>query len=170
MDKSTAKVLAVCLNPDPGIPKLPVESVKLVPELGLERDYHSGKFVRHRYLQKKDPDRLNNRQVLLIDTALLARLEQEDIQLSPGQMGENMVLEGTDLMSLELGTRLSIGETLLELTEVRDPCAQLNASHPDLFAATLKEIDGELVYNAGMFASILKGGTVQAGDPVQLEE
>ncbi|GER86859.1 hypothetical protein KDW_10210 [Dictyobacter vulcani] len=49
-----------------------------------------------------------------------------DIHLGPGTMGENIVLQGLTLMQVPLGTRLSVGEALLELTEVRIPCKHTN--------------------------------------------
>jgi MOSC domain-containing protein YiiM len=161
-------VLAVCRKADPGIPKIEVESIQLLEGIGVEGDYHAGQYVRHRYLAKKDPTQPNHRQVLLVDTVILEDLKKRDIQLGPGQMGENMLLDGIDLMSLEVGTRLAVGETLLEVSEIREPCSQLNGSHPNLFQAVKGEQGGEMIYNAGIFARIINGGTVEPGHPVRV--
>ena len=69
-------------------------------------------------------------------------------------------------MTLAIGTRLEIGETLLELTEIRNPCFQLNEMHPRLLKAVATKVDGKVRRNAGMMTRILKGGMVQPGDPV----
>ena len=159
-------VLAVCVNPSPGIPKIQVDSIQLLEELGVEGDYHAGEKVRHRYLAKKDPDMPNRRQVLLIDAQILGDLVKAGIQLSPGQMGENMVFYGINVMALKIGTRLAAGDALLEISEVRDPCRQLNDSHPDLYLAVIKEINGEERYTAGVFARVIRGGKVNTGDPI----
>ena len=159
-------VLAVCKNANPGIPKIQADSILLVEDFGVEGDYHAGKKIRHRYLAKKDPDKPNHRQVLLIDSKILGDLDKSGIHIVPGQMAENIVCYGINVMALKIGTKLSAGEARLEITEVRDPCRQLNHSHPDLYQAVIHEINGEEIYTAGIFARILKGGKVDAGDKI----
>ena len=91
-------VIAVCKKAEPGLPKLVVNAIQLIENYGVEGDYHAGEFVRHRYLAKKDPTRPNLRQVLLIDTKILADITTQDIHLEPGMMGENMIIDGIGLM------------------------------------------------------------------------
>ena len=159
-------VLAVCKNAKPGVPKIQVDSIQLVEEFGVEGDYHAGKKIRHRYLAKKDPEMLNHRQVLLIDAQILGDLQKVGIRLVPGQMAENIVCYGINVMALDIGTRLAAGEALLEITEVRDPCKQLNESHPDLYQAVIQEVNGEESYTAGVFARIIRGGKVETGNSI----
>ena len=83
-------------------------------------------------------------------------------------MAENIVCYGINVMALEIGTRLSAGEALLEVTEVRDPCHQLNESHPDLYQAVIQEINGEERYTAGVFARIIRGGKVDTGNSIYM--
>jgi MOSC domain-containing protein YiiM len=163
---SHGEVVAVCKKAQPGIPKIQVEAIHLLEDFGVEGDYHAGKFVRHRYLAKKDPTVPNMRQVLLIDTTMLAYLANQDIHLEPGMMGENLVLDGISIMDLSLGTQLVVGETLLEMTEIRNPCYQLNESHPQLLKCVENSGKGSDSRNAGMMARILKGGWVRPGDSV----
>ena len=159
-------VLAVCKNTNPGVPKIQVDSIQLLEEFGVEGDYHAGTKIRHRYLAKKDPEQPNHRQVLLIDTQILGDLQKADIKLVPGQMAENIVCHGINVMALDIGTRLAAGEALLEITEVRDPCKQLNESHPDLYQAVIQEVSGEERYTAGVFARIIRGGKVDTGNSI----
>lgn len=56
-----------------------VDSIELIENIGVAGDYHTGKFVRHRYLAKKDPTRPNLRQVLLTDTSIFAELAIKNI-------------------------------------------------------------------------------------------
>src|SRR5579859_7394364 len=93
-------VIAVCRNPEPGLPKPVVDAVHLIENWGVEGDYHAGSLVRHRYLAKKDPTRPNMRQVLLMDAVVFAELAQNDIHIGPGMMGENITIEGPDVMQL----------------------------------------------------------------------
>ena len=161
-------VQTVCKSSNPGLPKHPEVSIHLIENFGIEGDYHAGELIRHRYLVGKDPSRKNNRQVLLMDSGIYAGLAAQGIVLKPGMLGENILLDGIDIMDLPLGAILQIGESELELTEVRNPCYQLNEMHPGLEKAVQPIIDGQPHKNAGMLAVILKGGQVQAGDSVKV--
>ncbi|MCK5795113.1 MAG: hypothetical protein KAH12_10420 [Anaerolineales bacterium] len=132
----------------------------------MEGDYHAGAKIRHRYLAKKDPEQPNHRQILLIDTQILGNLGKVGIKLVPGQMAENIVCYGISVMALEKGGHLAAGEALLEITEVRDPCKQLNERHPDLYQAVIQEINGKERYTAGVFARVLRAGKVDTGNSI----
>jgi MOSC domain-containing protein YiiM len=166
--RNTASVLAVCLKKEPGLPKMPVEAVRLVENHGVEGDYHAGKTIRHRYLARKDPTRPNNRQVLLVDAEIIDQVEKLGIRLKPGELGENITLEGIDLMALAVGTRLQIGPALVELTEAREPCHQLDGIHPGLQDAVRTETKGQSQPRAGMLGVVLTGGMVKPGDRVRV--
>ena len=159
-------VVAVCRNPEPGLPKPAVASVRLIEDWGVEGDYHAGKQVRHRYLVAKDPTRRNDRQVLLVDAAVYAELAGQGIQIGPGMMGENITVQGIDLLSLATGTRLSIGAAVLEVTEIRNPCLQLNGINPGLLKAVVKKEQGQITKKAGIMTRVLTGGDVRAGDQI----
>jgi MOSC domain-containing protein YiiM len=161
-------VIALCKKAEPGIPKLEVDAIQLLENFGVAGDYHAGEFVRHRYLAKKDPTRPNLRQVLLIDTTILADLADQGIDLQPGWMGENIIVEGISVMTLPLGTQLEIGAAVLEITEVRNPCYQLDEMHPGLLKAVETSGPGPDPRNAGMLARIIVGGWVKPDDQMNI--
>jgi MOSC domain-containing protein YiiM len=160
--------MAVCRKSEPGLPKLEVEAIQLIENIGVSGDYHAGKLVRHRFLAKKDPTQPNLRQVLLADTSIQADVSAQGIALKPGMLGENVLVDGIKVMALAVGTRLELGEALLELTGVRNPCHQLNEMHPDLLKAVATKVDGQVCRNAGMLARVLRGGWVRPGDPARV--
>ncbi len=160
------RVIAVCRNPEPGLPKPVVKHIYLLEDLGVEGDYHAGKYVRHRYLAKKNPTRRNMRQVLIVDANAYSELEQNGIRVGPGSMGENITVEGITLMELAEGTRLTVGDAIVEITEVRKPCVQLNDINPKLLKAVTSLEDGKKVYKAGIMTRILQAGWVRAGDRI----
>lgn len=84
-------------------------------------------------------------------------------------MGENVTTRGIDLLALPAGTRLHIGdEAILEVTGLRNPCAQLDRLQPGLMAATLdRDEGGNLVRKAGIMAIVLAGGEVRTGDLIE---
>ncbi|MFL5666610.1 MAG: MOSC domain-containing protein [Ktedonobacteraceae bacterium] len=161
-------VVAVCRNPQPGLPKPIVDAVHLIEDWGIEGDYHGGHLVRHRYLAKKDPTRPNLRQILLVDNAVFADLAALDIQIGPGMMGENITVEGIAVMELAAGTRLQIGPALVEVTEIRNPCYQLNGIDRRLLKAVVTKEQGQIRFKAGIMARILQGGWVRPGDQIIL--
>ena len=133
---------------------------------GVEGDYHAGKKVRHRYLAKKYPSMPNQRQVLLVDAQTLTELAQEAIALTPGMMGENITVSGLPLMTLPIGTHLRLGEAMLEITEIRTPCKQLNEIDTRLLKAVTKKEQGKKMPKAGVMARVLHSGWVRAGDSI----
>ena len=86
-------------------------------------------------------------------------------------MGENVTTRGIDLLGLPVGTRLHLGGgAIVELTGLRNPCAQLDRIQPGLMAAVLdRDPQGGLVRKAGVMAIVLSGGDVQAGDSIRVE-
>lgn len=163
---TTGTVLAVCRNAEPGLPKPVVDTIHLLADLGVEGDYHAGKFVRHRYLAKKYPTRRNVRQVLIVDASAFQELAQENIRIGPGMMGENITVEGIAIMRLPEGTRLAVGTAVVETTEVRKPCQQLNGINPSLLNAVTFKENGKKVFKAGIMTRVLKEGWVKAGDRI----
>ena len=86
-------------------------------------------------------------------------------------MGENITTRGVDLLGLPAGTRLRLGDTaVVEVTGLRNPCAQLNQIQPGLMAATLgRDAQGDLVRKAGVMSVVLTGGEVRPGDLIRVE-
>ena len=92
------------------------------------------------------------------------------LTVAPGKMGENITTRGIDLLSLSEGTRLRLGsDAIVEVTGLRNPCAQIEAFKPGLLAAVLDRTpEGVLIRKAGVMAIVLQGGTVRAGDAIEL--
>ena len=86
-------------------------------------------------------------------------------------MGENVTARGVDLLGLPTGARLRLGETaLIEITGLRNPCAQLDGLQPGLMSAVLdRDAGGNLVRKAGVMGIVLAGGEVRPGDPIAVE-
>jgi MOSC domain-containing protein YiiM len=78
---------------------------------------------------------------------------------------------GVDLLGLPTGARLHLGDTaIVEVTGLRNPCAQLDRIQPGLMGATLERAqDGSLVRKAGIMAVVLAGGDIRPGDPIRVE-
>ena len=94
------------------------------------------------------------RQVLLVDSETL-----EAMNLSPGIIRENITTSGLNVNGLEIGQKLRVGETYLEVSAVCTPCDQLERIRPGL----RKEMWGR----RGMLCRVIEGGMIWQGDPIE---
>jgi MOSC domain-containing protein YiiM len=147
------------------------DSIRLLVGLGVEGDAHAGITVKHRSRVARDPSQPNLRQVHLIHAELHDELRDAGFAVSPGQMGENVTTEGVDLLRLPTGARLHLGgAAVVEITGLRNPCAQLDRIQSGLMAATLgRDEHGNLVRKAGIMGVVLTAGAVRPGDPIEVE-
>jgi MOSC domain-containing protein YiiM len=91
--------------------------------------------------------------------------------VSVGQMGENVTTQGVDLLGLPTGARLHLGDVaVVEVTGLRNPCAQLDRIQQGLMAATLgRDKNSNLIRKAGIMGVVLVAGEVRPGDPIRVE-
>lgn len=148
--------------------KEPQLSIQLLAGLGVEGDGHLGTTVQHVYDKRKDPGRLNLRQVHLLQSEIFAELAEKGFDLRPGDIGENITTRGLDLLGLPVGARLHLGDSaIVELTGLRSPCVQMDRFRQGLMAAMLdRDGQGRLVRKSGVMGIVIEGGTVYAGDVV----
>jgi MOSC domain-containing protein YiiM len=164
-------VTAVSLGASHEFSKPNRERVRLLAGLGVEGDAHQGVTVQHLSRVARDPTQPNLRQVHLIHAELHDELRAGGFTVLPGEMGENVTTRGVDLLALPTGTRLHLGGTaVVEVTGLRNPCAQLDRFQPGLLPAVLgRDEYGGLVRKAGVMAVVLAGGDVRPGDRVRVE-
>lgn len=164
-------VMAVSRSPMHTFTKPKQDHIRLLAGLGVEGDAHLGETVRHRSRVARDPSQPNLRQIHLIHAELHDELQAAGFAVSAGQMGENVTTRGVDLLRLPTGTRLHLGETaVVEVTGLRNPCAQLDHFQRGLMAAVLlRDEHGTLIRKAGVMAIVLAGGEVRPGDPITVE-
>ena len=97
-----------------GIPKRAIESAELT-EAGIVGDewrfpFHGGR----------------RKAVLLVTTEGLDDVIAQGFALFPGALGDNLTTRGLNRHALQLGQRLRAGTAVIELTQIRTPCATLN--------------------------------------------
>jgi MOSC domain-containing protein YiiM len=166
----TATVTAVFRSPTHTMRKMLEPSIRLLTGLGVEGDAHMGVTVKHRSRVAADPTQPNLRQVHLIHSELHDILHTRGFQVQAGEMGENITTRGLDLLALPVGSRLQIGQSILEITGLRNPCLQLDGLEPGLMKAVLgRDADGNLVRMAGIMGVVIAAGVVQAGDEILVE-
>jgi MOSC domain-containing protein YiiM len=148
--------------------KQPAENLTLIAGMGVAGDAHAGVTVKHRSRVARDPSKPNLRQLHLLHAEIFEELAPHGFTLKPGDIGENVTTRGIDLLCLGTGTRLCLGtEAIVEITGLRNPCAQLDHFQPGLMAAMLgRDEAGGLVRKSGVMAIVLQGGVLRAGDPI----
>jgi MOSC domain-containing protein YiiM len=91
----------------------------------------SSATVKHRSRLAKFADAPNLRQVHLIHAELFDELRGAGLNVSPGQMGENLTTRGVDLLGLPAGTHLHLDdEAVIEVTGLATRAANLIVSSP----------------------------------------
>lgn len=167
-----AEVVAVCANPARTFSKQTCARIQLITGLGVEGDAHFGATVQHRSRVAQDPTQPNLRQVHLIHAELHDELKTAGFIVNAGDMGENITTRGVSVLDLPAGARLRIGSggALIEITGLRNPCAQIDAFQTGLLAAVLdRDATGALVRKAGVMGIVIAGGPVSPGDTIDIE-
>lgn len=165
------RVVSVAYDGSHRFSKQRVPAIEVVTGLGVRGDAHEGVTVKHRSRVAVDPSQINLRQIHLIHAELFEELELKGFSVAPADLGENITTSGIDLLALPRHTLMHIGpDVRLEVTGLRNPCAQIDRFKPGLLAAVLdRGPNNELIRKAGIMAIVREGGWVRPGDPITIE-
>ncbi len=129
--------------------RIPLETAHLIADYGLEGDHKAGHHP--------------ERQLNLIPTDWLATRAAEGYCTGPGEMGEQLILDGLTMTEMSPGLQLQLGDTaIIELIKTRTGCERLDESQPKPIPADIK------LAGIGYLAKIVQTGTIRVGDPVTL--
>ncbi|MER7107266.1 MOSC domain-containing protein [Streptomyces sp. NPDC000229] len=164
-------VTAVSSNGEYSFTKPNRPDITLLAGLGVEGDVHAGVTVKHRSRVAQDPTQPNLRQVHLIHEELFEEVAEKGFTVRPGDLGENITTRGVDLLGLPTGALLHIGtEAVVEVTGLRNPCAQIDAFQDGLLKQVVgRDETGAVVRKAGVMGIVRTGGPVRPGDTVTIE-
>ena len=164
-------VLAVSLRAGHHFSKMPTLSIRLLRGLGVAGDAHMGETVKHRSRVRKDPTQPNLRQVHLIPSEFFDEAREQGYELAQGDLGENVLTAGLDVLALPRDTRLHLGEqAVVRVTGLRNPCQQINDFRSGLLKVAIsRDANGELVRRAGIMGVVERGGVVAPSDTIRVE-
>ena len=165
-------VVAVSRKETHSFSKEPRASIVLIAGEGVEGDAHRGRTVQHLYRVRKDPTAPNLAQVHLFAEEMLEELRAKDFAVEAGELGENLLTHGIDLLALPEGTLLAVGdEVVLEVSGMRTPCAQIDAFRAGLQQHLWGDVlpDGKRARRAGIMSVVRMGGVVRLGDGIRVE-
>ena len=142
------RVLAVCISDEKGIQKTSVDSVEIVADHGINHDAHAGPW---------------HRQVSLLADESIEKMRQKGLELTYGDFGENIVTQGIDLVSLPVGARLKLGDSVVgEVSQIGKVCHDR--------CAIYHQAGDCIMPREGIFIKILTDGTVSPGDTIEVVE
>ncbi len=138
------KVISVNISETKGVVKKTIESGEFKENHGLVGDAHSGNW---------------HRQVSLLAKESIDKMNEAGAKgLTPGKFAENLTTEGLVLYELPVGTKVQIGETLHEVTQIGKECHK---------GCAIKQLVGDCVMpREGIFTKVLKGGIIKVGDKI----
>lgn len=144
----TGRVKSVNSSPQKGTVKQPVQEGLFITEHGLKDDAHAGSW---------------HRQVSLLSQESIDKMtEITGKSFSPGDFAENITTEGIELYTLPVGTRLRIGTTIQEISQIGKKC------HSD---CEIRKSTGNCIMpKEGIFTRVITDGTVKAGDWIEVIE
>ena len=145
------KVIAVNISDKKGVTKTPIDEGKFIENFGLEGDAHGGDWHRQVSL-------LGNESV----EKMREMLEKNGHTDCRGIFAENITTEGIVLYELPVGTKMEIGETLQEVTQIGKDCHD---------GCAIKNQVGKCVMpREGIFTKVLRGGYIRPGDRLEILE
>lgn len=139
------KVLAVNIAEKRGQKKHNIDEAYLKADLGIGIDAHQGDW---------------HHQISLLSLSSFEKMRAQGINVEYGGFAENITVGELDLIKLPPGTRLKVGDSLLEITQIGKECHNQSC--------TIKKQAGSCIMPVeGVFARVLESGWIKRGDSVE---
>ncbi len=140
------KVIAINISEKKGTIKTEIEEGKFLENHGLVGDAHAGQW---------------HRQVSLLGIESVKKMEEKGVKgLTSGKFAENLTTEGICLYQLPIGTKLKIGETVQEVTQIGKECHK---------GCEIQQQVGECIMpREGIFTKVLESGVIKKGDIIEI--
>jgi MOSC domain-containing protein YiiM len=145
----SGRVVSVNVSEKKGVRKKPVPEIMINENFGIQGDAHASSEW--------------HRQVSLLALESIRTMQDKGLDVHPGDFAENITTEGVDLVSLPVGTVMTIGaEVVGEVSQIGKECHNRCAIYYQAGDCVMPK--------EGIFIVILTGGTVRAGDPIEVRK
>lgn len=140
------------IDKSPAVGAVPVDWLGLSGDEQADPRYHGG------------PDKAIHGYAWSHYAAWRTEIPQCPLWGQPGAFGENLSIEELDESSLCIGDRWTVGTTVLEITQGRQPCWKLNHRFgvPDMSSRVQDSL------RAGWYYKVIERGVIGVGDPLTL--
>lgn len=140
-------MVSVNVSERKGVRKRPVVRGVVREQFGVEGDAHASASW--------------HRQVSLLAIESIEKMREMGLDVNPGDFAENITTEGIDLISLPVGTRLLIGNSILaEVSQIGKECHSR--------CAIFYQAGDCVMPKEGIFVRVISGGPVQPGDRIEV--
>lgn len=131
------KILSINISEKKGEKKIPIPEAVLIDNFGIEGDAHGGDW---------------HRQVSLLACEDVEEMIKKGANVKCGDFAENITTEGIDLANLPIGTTLTLGQAVLEVTQIGKECHEK--------CAIFRQMGDCVMPRKGIFAKVIKGGKI----------
>jgi len=139
------KIQAVCISETKGVHKRDRKTARFIEGFGIEGDAHGG---------------FGHRQVSLLSADKINDFRAKGAKVIDGDFGENLIVEGIDFRELPIGTRFACNDVILELSQIGKEChTRCNIYY---------SMGDCIMPREGVFAIVIKGGTINVGDELKV--
>jgi MOSC domain-containing protein YiiM len=143
----SGKIIAVCKSETTGVKKVPCGTGIFIEDYGLEGDAHACRGIA--------------RQVSLLAQDSIDKMKALGLELNSGDFAENLTIEGMELFTIPVGTRLKVGgEVILEISQIGKECHK--------GCAIFQAVGSCIMPKEGVFARVIRGGKIGEGDVVEM--
>jgi MOSC domain-containing protein YiiM len=139
------EVVAVCISEKKGTAKKNVGKCRFIENFGLENDAHAGNW---------------HRQVSLLSYDEVEKFRARGAKVADGAFGENLLVKGFDFKTYPVGTVFKCNDVVLEITQIGKQCH----SECEIY----RMVGDCIMPREGVFAKVLKGGSIKTGDELTL--
>jgi len=134
---TTFSILSINVSERAGVQKRPVDRAVLRENHGIVGDAHARDW---------------HRQVSLLAAEDIECMRGKGVEIGFGDFAENLTTRGIDLGRLPMGSHISIGEALLEVTQIGKECRNR--------CAIFEAVGDCVMPRKGVFARVIRGGEI----------
>ncbi len=147
MNLISLTVISVNISDKKGERKNPVHQVVIKKHFGIEGDAHASEKW--------------HRQISLLALESIKKMQSKGLKVKPGDFAENITTQGINLPALPVGTKLLIGKSVeVEVSQIGKICHTRCAIYTQAGDCVMPK--------EGIFAKVLKGGSVKKGDSIRV--
>ncbi len=141
---TSGRIHRISISPEKGTKKKNIPQAKMVIDFGIQGDAHAG----------------SDRQVSMLPLESFGKLDNDTLEINPGDFAENITTSDLDYSKVSLGRRIRIGDTIeLEITQIGKECH---------LGCQIQKIVGDCIMpREGVFARVISGGDFCEGDTIE---
>jgi MOSC domain-containing protein YiiM len=144
--RNNVEIVSIAMSRKKGTIKKCINQAELIENHGIKEDAHAGDW---------------HRQLSFLAAESIEKASTSNFKLNFGDFAENIATTGIDWKSMKIGQRVKLGtDALVEITQIGKECHKKCA----IYYRT-----GDCIMpKEGVFAKILKGGTIKIKDNISL--